>query len=116
MLKYFVRVVLILALYISGPLFLLTTNPKNLALPLLIVPYIWLYATIVCSLGLVHRLMFRRPLSQRTQLGFGLVALVPVLLAVMQSIHQLSVKDVVLVLVFVMVAGFYISRLDLGTV
>jgi phosphoglycerol transferase MdoB-like AlkP superfamily enzyme len=114
MMKQLRRVVLVFALYISGPLFLLATNPRSLPIPLLILPYIWLFAVIVCTFWLIYLILFHQQPSPKAQLNFGLVALVPVLLAVLQSIHQLSVKDIILVLGFVLVAGFYITRLDIG--
>ena len=107
------RVAIVFAIYLSGPLFLLLTSPKTLALPFLVLPFIWLFVVIVCSLVLAYTLVLKRTLTKRVQLNFGLLALIPVLLAILQSIHQLSVKDIILVVGLVLVASFYISRLDL---
>jgi len=108
------RVGLLFVIYIAGPVFIFLTNPHNLPLPLLILPFLWLFAVIICSLWIVYKLVLHRSPGRKNQLNFGLAALVPVLLAILQSIHQLSIKDVVLVVGFVAVAGFYVARLDVG--
>ena len=114
MIKHIWRVSLVFVLYLSGPLFLLLTNPKNLSLPLLIFPFLWLFVSIIYGLTGLYKLLAGKPVGRRLQLNFGLIALVPVLLAILQSIHQLSIKDIVLVLGLVAVASFYVSKLDVG--
>lgn len=109
--KHLQRYGLLLLLYISGPLFLLFTNPQNMPLPLLVLPFLWLFiALFTGSWWLLQR---RQGISrQQTILVSSLIAALPVLLAIFQSIHQLSIKDVLLSVGIVVLAALYMLRAD----
>jgi hypothetical protein len=99
------------ALFIAGPIFFMTTNPESLPLPLLVLPFIWLFAVLFTVAWL---LLGTKESIQRKKavLIAGSVATIPVLLAVFQSIHQLSVRDVLLSVGLVMLAAVYMLRAD----
>lgn len=98
-------------LYVCGPLFFVTTNPHNLPLPLLVLPFLWLFTVLfVTTASLVKR---RNTVSRRqVVISAGVVASIPVLLAIFQSIHQLSIKDVFLSAGLVLLAAWYVLRAD----
>lgn len=108
---YFQKYGTLTLLYIAGPLFIVLTNPRNLPLPLLVLPFLWLFtALFVTTSMLVKR---RKDISKRQVVIIaGVVASIPVLLAIFQSIHQLSVKDVLLSSGLVLLAAWYVLRAD----
>lgn len=100
----------LLLLLAFGPLFLAFSNPEKLPLAMLVVPFLWLFAVVFI---LVLRLVRSRVGSKRRRaIIAGTAAALPVLLLVLQSIHQLSVKDVLLVFVLLAAVGFYLSKVD----
>lgn len=98
-------------LYISGPLFVVTTNPHNLPLPLLVLPFLWLFTVLFVTTSLLIKR--RQNISKRQMvITAGVIASIPVLLAIFQSIHQLSLKDVLLSTSLVLLAAWYVLRAD----
>ena len=105
------RHILVAGLYLLGPVFLLNTDPQKLPLPLLVLPFVWLFSVIFISTLLV---LSKRPSVTKKQrvMVAGIVASIPVLLIIFQSIHQLSLKDVLLSVSLVLLAAFYMLRAD----
>jgi len=98
-------------LYLSGPVFIALTNPDTLPLPLLVLPFLWLFVVLFVTVRLyLGRLT--RVNARQTALIAGFTATLPVLLVVFQSIHQLSIRDVLLSLGLVVVAAIYMLRAD----
>ncbi len=106
--------VMLTALYIVGPLFILTTNPDDLPLLLLLMPFVFLFATVFVTVLLIGRkLGFLKGIDDRRQYALtALIAAIPMLLAVFQSLHQLSIRDVIIAVGLIVGMIFYISRAD----
>lgn len=105
------RLALIVTLYLSGPLFIVLTDPRHLPLPLLVVPFLWLFGSLFLTTWLIlkdHKSVSRRQVVMIA----GVVASIPVLLMVFQSIHQLSLKDVLLSVGLVLLTAVYMLRAD----
>lgn len=102
------RKLLLLAIYFSLPLFLAFTNPNNLALPLLVAPFILLFIIFFVTFSA----LVRSPNRRKKVLIAATGASVPVLLLIFQSMHQLTIKDVLLVGGLVGITIFYLSRAD----
>lgn len=106
-----VKFMLIFCVYAFGPVFIATTNPDNLPLVLLIVPFLWLF--LVLFLSTMYILRYRTSATKRQVIMVSsLVASLIGLLAVFQSIHQLSIRDVLLSLGIVGLAALYMLRAD----
>lgn len=102
---------LITILFVSGPIFLITTDPQHLPLPLLVLPFMWLFTVLFVGTWLAVKR--RKHISKRQGVMVaGVVASIPVLLAIFQSIHQLSLRDVLLSVGFVLLAAWYVLRAD----
>lgn len=101
----------ITGLYAFGPLFFMFTDPNNLPLPLLILPFIWLFAAIYISVYWVLQLKTSASKKQ-FQIISSLSASLVVLLCVFQSIHQLSIRDVAISLAIIGIAALYLLRAD----
>jgi hypothetical protein len=97
-------------LLISGPIFILTTNPHHLPLPLLMIPFLWVFAIIFFTI--LPFLSNRGVTNKKSVISAGIIGAVPVVLVVFQSISQLSVKDVVLAAVLILLASIYIYKAD----
>ncbi len=111
---------LFIALYGGLVLFLLTTNPASLPLPLLVLPFLWLYLCLLVGFyfllyGVRRLLRGTKGRSNRLIVLASLFALIPTSLLVLQSIDQLSLKDILLMFIFALLVSFYISRLQLKT-
>ena len=102
---------LIVALYAAGPIFFMSTNPESLPLPLLVLPFIWLFAVLFTATWLLLSASESIQRKKAVMIA-GCVASIPVLLAVFQSIHQLSVRDVLLSVGLVLLAAVYMLRAD----
>jgi hypothetical protein len=102
---------LIVAVLLIG--FLAFTNPRELTAHFLIVPFVFLFAIFyLVSITLVE-LAFSA-YSRKKQLFLAIVlASAPTGLLLLQSISQLSIRDVVLTLMFLSLFGFYVLRQDL---
>lgn len=101
----------LIVLYLSGPLFFMATNPESLPLVMLVIPFVWLFVCLFVTTQLVLR--NRKQANKRqTVMVSGVVASIPVLLALFQSIHQLSIRDVLLSVGLVVLLAIYMLRAD----
>ena len=95
-------------------LLLLSTDPQGLPSVVLVAPFILLF--IAVSAAVSHALNTYGLFKQK-RLRIGLVsAAIPVLLLVLQSLGQLTLRDTLAIFALFGVAYFYISRLGVRTV
>ena len=89
---------------------LLMTNPTTLSSVFLIAPFLLLFIILWSASFLIMRsAQFSRLRSARLSL---LVGGVPVGLLLLQSIGQLAIRDVIIILLFFAIAYFYVARLS----
>lgn len=107
----------ILVLLLGMFILLFATNPNNLPLPLLILPFVLLFLIIFTSTLFViqRRSSSMKLLTPKSSIIAFTVAGVPVLLAVFQSIHQLSIRDVLISAGLFGGIVFYLSKTDVLT-
>lgn len=101
-----------------GVLFLLTTNPQNLSPILLIVPFVFFFLSLFLAIVLVTTTMAKatRPALKRKSFLFSIIlAIYPIMLLLLQSIGQLSFRDVVTLTLLLVISGLYIARSSFGT-
>ena len=108
------NIFLLLALYASLPLFLMSTNPERLPLPLLLVPFLLLFLVIFLTVLLIgKRTPILKGMQRRRQYAVAaLIAAIPMLLAVFQSLHQLNGRDILIAIGLAAAVSFYIARAD----
>lgn len=102
---------------LSGMLFLLTTNPQKLSPILLIVPFVLFFLALFLAVVLVSSVMAKtaQPALKRKSFLFSVIfALYPVMLLLLQSIGQLSLRDVVTLSLLLAISGLYIARSSFG--
>lgn len=99
-------------LFVSLPVFMLITNPESLPLPLLVIPFLLLFAALYLTVKLLldryFSNLYGRPLKG---VAFTLAGL-PVLLIILQSIGQLSIRDLLITLGLVLGLIFYFRKTD----
>lgn len=94
--------------------FLVATDPLKLPLPILLVPFgiflVWTRSAVI-ALGLI---LWRQPTpSRKLKVIAGSVAAVLLLIVTLQSLGQLSVRDVALIFSLVGVLALYFYKTDL---
>lgn len=90
---------------------MLFTDPQKLPSILLIVPFFLLFTIFVTCV--LFMLSMAGPLGRR-QLKIGaIIAAVPVFLLVLQSLGQLTVRDVLTIVSLFAIAYFYLSRVGI---
>lgn len=101
----------LVVLYLVGPLFFILTDPNKVPIPLLVLPFIWFSAVIFIT----TRLIISGKTKASNKQGIitaSLIAGLIVLLLVFQSIHQLTIKDVLISLAIIGIAAVYLLRAD----
>ncbi len=87
------------------------TDPFSLPLVLLVVPFGLFAATIYqCSRAVLRAL---RLSGRRTRLIASIITALLLLLALLQSIHQLSLRDLLIVLALLAGLTLYLRRIDI---
>jgi hypothetical protein len=101
-----------LALYASLPLFIISSNPRRLPLPLLWVPFLLLFAILFTT---SRHLLGRKMQGKRLLSLVLMLSLMPVLLLVLASINQLDLRDIIITAGLVVGITWYLNRLDIST-
>ena len=90
-------------------LILLWTDPQELPSIILILPFVLIFIALLA--GIVTVLGLYGGLSGPRKLKVGLIgAAIPVIMLILQSLGQLTVRDVLAIFVLFGIAYFYISR------
>jgi hypothetical protein len=101
---------------LASLLFLLITNPQNLSPVFLITPFVLLFLFIMLAGVYVRESVSKSDqlvLKKKNLLLVALASAYPVLLLLLQSIGQLSTRDVITLTLIVLISGFYISKTSL---
>jgi hypothetical protein len=109
------KILLLVCLYLSLPLFLLFSNPQNLPLPLVITPVALLFLIVYVSVYLIFSRKFnksKRISKTRLFIMSAIVAIIPVLLIVLASIQQFTLRDIILSAVIVIFVSWYLLKVD----
>ena len=93
-------------------LFLMFTNPNKVALPFLIVPFLLMGLIVYQIAQLVISLFVTSPTSVTSRLIPVSIAFVLLVISLLESLHQLTWKDSLLVIAFTMLFWIYLARAD----
>ena len=94
-------------------LILLTTNPYRLPLVLLVLPFLLILYGTYQFIYIVAGRLFKRTSKKKQQFNAAIFAGGIVTLALLQSIRQLSIRDVIIILILIFSLSFYVKRIDL---
>lgn len=93
-------------------LFLLLTNPQNLPPIMLLVPFILLAIALFLTVRYMQNISEKQGRNKARAFAL-LVTFEVVTLLVLSSLHQLTIKDIVLVIILGVVFSAYLKRLKL---
>ncbi|MDZ7785782.1 MAG: hypothetical protein U5L95_01520 [Candidatus Saccharibacteria bacterium] len=92
--------------------FLFNTNPNQLPLLLLFVPFILVYVLMLLFFHEIARLFLRNLGQHQRRWIVGFIALLPVGLLLTMSAGQTEANDIVLFVIFMALVIFYFSRIN----
>ena len=105
--KHRKQVLILGLLYLFGLIFFMNTSPDELPLLLLVLPFLYIFLVLYLSISLVCQLI-----GVRSSFFVSLViAVFGVLLFVLGSLHQLTVRDMVISLALTCLLTWYITRI-----
>ncbi len=89
---------------------LLLTDPLDAPLVVLMMPFVLLFALIhQITMFLLQRLLPSLSVARKNAIAIP-VAFLPVALILLSSVQQLTTRDIVLLVVLLLITGFYIRR------
>ncbi len=97
--------------------FMLTTNPQSLSPVMLIVPFVLFFLLISLCAAYIARNIGRAERSSITRKKLILILLssaYPVMLLLLQSVGQLSIRDFITLSLLLVVSVFYVTKSGLG--
>jgi hypothetical protein len=106
------KLVALILLFAAGPLFVALTDPTHLPLPLVIIPFAWLFTVLYVSINFVIKAKWTSASQKRRYIIAGVGGALPVLLLVFESIHQLTARDFFIAAALVACISFYMARAD----
>lgn len=108
--RKFRSLIAVLAIYLALFLWLALTDPRDLPIILLIVPFVLLFAALFMTVNLIVRRFFPRVSQAKRRLMAACVAGLPTFLLILSSVNQLTWRDVALVAFLSIFLLFYASR------
>lgn len=91
--------------------FMLSTNPHEVALPLLMLPFL-IIGVVTYKFGILANSIAGKQSAYKYKMFPLSFAFLVTCLMLLQSLHQLTWKDTLLVLVFTVLLWLYISKAD----
>jgi hypothetical protein len=98
-------------------LFLTTTDPRRLPIVFLLLPVLWIFINLaLTSFFIIRRLgLFSQQENSYKRFGYAVVvAALPTGLLLLNSINQLTLKDIGLIVLLAATTLLYVGRLRLG--
>lgn len=93
------------------PTFLLLTDPTKVPLPILMLPFVWMFLLLFIAVYMGLGLTALPRLKKR--ILAAAVGGLPILLLILQSIGQLTIRDTLITVGLILGVGWYIKRIDL---
>lgn len=102
----------VIIIFVFMAIFLFGTDPNSLPLPLIIAPFVLLFLVLyIIAQVLVRRFLPKTKRSLRRGLGI-IVAGLPVMLLVLESIGQLTARDFFIVIGLISLLVYYFRKTD----
>jgi hypothetical protein len=106
---------LLVLLYLSLPILLLSTNPQHLPIAFLVLPYLLLFLIIYVTTQLIIGKRFgnsRVASNTKRVIISGLFATIPVILVLLASIRQFTVWDILLSIAIMFFIAWYLIKVE----
>jgi hypothetical protein len=98
-----------LLLYGVGVFFFAVTNPKDLPVPMLIIPFVYIFGCLYFTSFFIAKHISR--LAAQASLLASVIAVPITLLLLLSSLHQLSARDIVLSVSIAVILIWYLYKL-----
>lgn len=91
---------------------LFTTDPFRSSLPIIIVPFALLFLVLITALNSLSQVLGldRRVSAKKRLIIVGGLAWLPVMLIILRSIDQLTLRDGLIISIFIVALVLYVSR------
>jgi hypothetical protein len=106
--QYRKQAIILAALYAAGAIFFFNTSPDKLPLLLLILPFLYIFLVLYLTVLLACRLLQ----VKNTVFVALVISVFGVLLFVLGSLHQLTLRDVIISLALTSVLTWYATRVS----
>ena len=107
------RLIILLGIYLVVLVFFISVNPEKLPLILLLLPFLLIFLVMYLSLIFVLDTFFKIKSQPKRLIAFS-VSIMPVLLLIIQSITQLTLRDVLLSISIVVIVVWYTIKLNVA--
>ena len=96
--------------YVLLAILLMTTNPESMPLPVIIIPFIVIFICLFLTIDLVAGHLLKN-INTKSRVRISIIlAIFPVLIMVLQSINQLTLRDVAISLLLFFLLIFYFKK------
>ena len=110
--KFAKKLLVPLVLYGGLFVFLISTNPHELSIGFLLIPFVWVFTTLFWTIRVLLRRLKPDTRPKRATLLAITGAALPTMALLLDSINQLTLRDGVLFIAFAVVGFFYIGRIN----
>ena len=93
-------------------LLIFTTHPYKLPIILLVVPFLLIFIIIYQTITVFLANLLGKT-RKRQRINAAILAGGIVILALLESIRQLSIRDLIIIIVLIVALSFYIRRIDI---
>lgn len=100
----------VIGIMIIGCILLFTTNPQRMPLPVLILPFILIFALLWLLLRMILRYFYPQTPKRKLDFFAGLLSAFPVVCLLLQSVGQFSSRDFITLAALFVVLWFYLNR------
>ncbi len=104
------KVFTLFLLYLVGWLFFTMISPEQLPIVLLVVPFIYIFATVFYTALVAQEFIF--PQMKKRRIVSFILALFLVLMLVLHSLHQLTSRDLLLGAAATILLTWYVSKIN----
>ena len=93
-------------------IFFMLTDPQKLSIGWLLLPFLWIFVALFWTFKSLIISIRRRRKSNKNNTLAAILAGLPTLILLLDSIDQLTVRDVLLIFILGVVGLFYVSKLN----
>lgn len=104
------RLAVLLSSYLLAILYFSAVNPENLSVLFILIPFIIIFGLLYITISLLLDLFLIIPKKQKHIITL-VSSLMPTLLLIIQSITQLTIRDIILSLMIMIIIVWYSMKL-----
>ncbi len=106
------KFVIAILLYGGMLAFFMSTDPHKLAIGWLLLPFLWIFVALFWTSKSVIKSIRHRRKSNKNNALAAIIAGLPTLVILLDSINQLTIRDILLIFILGVVGIFYVAKLN----